>query len=200
MFTGIITDIGHIIACERSEKDTHLKLQTAFDMNTVALGASIACNGICLTVTGTGEDWFSVTASAETMRVTTLSHWQKGDAINLERSLCLGDEVGGHLVSGHVDGVATLKKIEIAGETHILTLEAPDRLLPFIALKGSVTLDGISLTVSNVSASLFTIHTVPYTWHHTNLHHRKAGDVVNLEIDMLARYVERIMQTEHRYG
>ena len=200
MFTGIITDIGRIIACERGEKDTHIKLQTAFDMNTVDLGASIACNGICLTVTDKGDDWFSVTASAETMRVTTLSDWQEGDAINLERALCLGDELGGHLVSGHVDGLTTIEKIEIAGETHILTMKAPEKLSPFIALKGSVTLDGISLTVSSVSANLFTIHTIPYTWQHTNLQYRKTGDSVNLEIDMLARYVERLMQTERRYG
>lgn len=195
MFTGIITDIGDIIACEREGADTHLSIRTAYDTATIALGASIACSGICLTVTELGEDWFAVMASAETHRVTNLSGWNVGTCINLERALRMGDELGGHIVSGHVDGLAILERLEAVGESWQLTMRAPADLARYIARKGSVALDGISLTVNHVEGERFGVNIIPHTWQHTTLSDRKAGDALNLEIDLFARYLERLQES-----
>lgn len=193
MFTGIITDVGIVRKIETAG-DTRFDVTTGYDLQTVALGASIACNGVCLTVIETGEDWFAVQASGETLAVTTLGTLEQGDRLNLERALCLGDELGGHLVCGHVDGKAELVRVTPEGESLRMTLRAPDGLKKYIAPKGSVTLDGISLTVNEVDDRDFGINIIPHTRQMTTLSFVKPGDVLNLEIDMLARYVERMMK------
>ncbi len=194
MFTGIITDIGEVIACDKRDDDTHLRIRCAYDTDHIALGASIACSGICLTVTQLGENWFEVMASAETASITTLAGWNIGTKMNLERALCMGDELGGHIVSGHVDGLASLKSIEQAGESWKLTLTAPPEFSRYIARKGSVALDGISLTVNNVESDIFSVNIIPHTWQQTTLSQRQAGDALNLEIDLFARYLERLQK------
>lgn len=195
MFTGIITDIG-VIRKIGTAGDTRFDITTGYDVQTIALGASIACNGVCLTVIGTGEDWFAVQASGETLAVTTLGALAKGDRLNLERALCLGDELGGHLVSGHVDGTANLISVSPQGESLRLKVRAPDGLKKYIAPKGSVTLNGISLTVNEVEDRDFGLNIIPHTWQQTTLGAARSGDVLNLEIDMLARYVERMMKED----
>lgn len=196
MFTGIITDIGEVIACERTGDDTHLRIRTAYDTASIVLGASIACSGICLTVTELGDDWFAVMASAETAHITSLSGWQTGMRLNLERALKMGDELGGHILSGHVDGIATLEAIEPVGESTKLTLTAPHALSRYIARKGSVALDGISLTVNAVQGDHFSVNIIPHTLAHTTLSDRKAGDALNLEIDLFARNADRKIEWE----
>lgn len=193
MFTGIISDIGRIHQLTHEKGSIHLLIRTSYRLDDVALGASIACNGICLTVTDKTTDSFAVTASGETIAVTTLGNWRSGDDINLERALKMGDELGGHMVSGHVDGLAHITAIESTDVSHKITLKAPAALARYIARKGSVALDGISLTVNAVDGDDFTVNIIPYTWQHTNLYQRRAGDSVNLEVDMLARYAERFM-------
>jgi riboflavin synthase len=193
MFTGIITDIGTVTAID-AQGETAFTLQTSFPMESVALGASIACDGCCLTVVEKGGNSFRVQASRETLRLTTLSGWKTGTRVNLERALRAGDELGGHLVSGHVDGVATIESVEPAGESRVLRLRAPDALARYIAPKGSVTLDGVSLTVNTVEASRFSINVIPHTLQATTLGGRKAGDTLNLEVDLIARYLARLVQ------
>ena len=193
MFTGIVTDVGIIRKIETAG-DTRFEVTTGYDLQTLPLGASIACNGVCLTVIETGEDWFAVQASGETLAVTTLGALAAGDRLNLERALRLGDELGGHLVSGHVDGKAELITLLPEGESLRMKLRAPNALKKYIAPKGSVTLDGVSLTVNEVADRDFGINIIPHTWQMTTLGSIKPGDVLNLEIDMLARYVERMMK------
>ena len=196
MFTGIITDIGSIAQIESRAEDCYLRIQTHYDTETIVIGSSISCNGICLSVMHTDANSFSVMASAETAQVTTLAQWQTGTRINLERALRLGDELGGHLVSGHVDGVALLLDIQAVGDSHRLTLAAPDALQYYIARKGSVSLDGISLTVNQVEGAEFIVNIIPHSWAHTNLADRRVGDALNLEIDLFARYMERLEQRQ----
>ena len=195
MFTGIITAIGTIDHLEK-QGDWQLRIKTPWDCREIALGASIACSGVCLTVTETGDDWFAVAASQETLDLTTISSWQVGTKINLERALAMGEELGGHIVSGHVDGLAELISITPENDSHRLVLRAPSSLAPFIAAKGSVTLDGISLTVNQVDDTLFTINIIEHTWAQTTLAERQLLDKVNLEIDMLARYVARLLDMQ----
>ena len=161
---------------------------------TFSLGQSVACSGICLTVTGMEEGGFTADLSAETLACTTAQYWQTGTKLNLERALKMGDELGGHLVSGHVDGVASLHEITPAGDAYNLTITPPIELLRFIAPKGSVTLDGISLTVNHVTPDAFTVMIIPHTWQHTTLHTATAGTRLNLEVDLLARYVARLQE------
>ena len=194
MFTGIISDIGHVAAIKSKGGQRHLKIETAYATDTIALGASIACNGICLTVTETGENWFAVTASEETCRVTTLAEWDTGWQINLERALKAGDELGGHLVSGHIDGKAVLETITPRDDCYHLRLSAPSSLLPFIATKGSVALDGISLTVNAADARGFEVMIIPHTWEHTTLQYCAEGHEVNLEVDRFAQYAARLTE------
>lgn len=208
MFTGIISDIGTIISHEQSGDDIRLRIQTAYDTSTIDLGASIACNGICLTVTETnhspsprkqGEelsDWFAVTASSETANVTTLKDWRVNTNINLERALRMGDELGGHMVSGHIDGVGRIAQIEPDSDCFSLTITCPNELLRYMAKKGSVALDGISLTINDVNDPNIELMIIPHTWAHTTLQQRKAGDAINIEIDLLARYVERMTKVK----
>jgi riboflavin synthase len=188
MFTGVIHHLGTI-------RDTHiqgdLRLRIACNLRDFTLGESIACNGACLTVVEFGEDWFDVQLSGETLACTAL-RWNKGDVLHLERAMCLGDALDGHLVTGHIDGVATIINIQPNNESHILTLEAPTPLAKFIAAKGSVTLDGVSLTVNSVEGNFFTVNIIPHTWAVTTFAQRKAKDTLNLEIDLIARYVARL--------
>lgn len=195
MFTGIITDIGRVRSVER-QGDTRFTIETAFDMDAVPIGASIANNGVCLTVVEKGPGWFAVQASAETLSKTTLGGWVAGTRVNLERSLKLGDELGGHLVYGHVDGVATVADIRPDGESVRLTFEAPAGLEKYVASKGSVALDGVSLTVNEVDGARFGINIIPHTQIATTFGDLKPGDKVNMEVDMLARYVARLVGQE----
>lgn len=195
MFTGIITDVGRVRAVER-QGDTRFTVETVFAMETVPIGASIANNGVCLTVVEKGPGWFAVQASAETLSKTTLGGWAEGTRVNLERALKVGDELGGHIVSGHVDGVASVVEVRADGESKRFTFEAPATLAKYIAPKGSVALDGVSLTVNEVDGARFGVNIIPHTQDATTFGALKAGDRVNLEIDMLARYVARLAGQE----
>lgn len=191
MFTGIIQDIGTITSARKSG-DWRFVIETQnLDVANKALGASICCSGCCLTVVEKGDNWFAVDVSQESLSKTTLKHWGEGTKINLEPSLCVGDELGGHIVSGHVDGIATLEKIETSEDSHILTIRIPDEYAAFVAQKGSIALNGVSLTVNTVEGSAFTVNIIPHTWEVTTLGDLKAGDPLNFEIDMLARYIQR---------
>ena len=197
MFTGIVREVGKIRSI-RAEGDTKLQIGCTRAPETIELGASISCNGICLTVTGTGTDsgetWFLVDASAETLARTTLGDWQPEMSVNLEPALRLGDELGGHIVSGHVDGVGEVLSIVPEGASHRVVISLPPDLAKFVAVKGSVTVDGISLTVNEVGAESFGVNIIPHTWDATNLAQARIGTRVNLEIDLLARYVARLAE------
>jgi riboflavin synthase len=192
MFTGIITDVGRVKSIRRGG-DTRLDIETRYDTAGVDMGASIACSGACLTVIDKGPGWFGVAASAETLARTTLGTWQAGTGINLERALKVGDELGGHIVSGHVDGVGRLEAIRPEGDSLRLTFSLPEPLRLLVAEKGSITVDGVSLTVNEVSSDRFGVNIIEHTRKVTTLGERKVGDPVNLEIDMLARYVARLL-------
>ncbi|MCK4867836.1 MAG: riboflavin synthase [Alphaproteobacteria bacterium] len=196
MFTGLITDVGRLRAREPLEKGVRFEIETGFPMDEVAIGASIACSGACLTVVEKGADWFAVDVSAETLDKTTLDGWQAGRRINLERSLRLGDELGGHIVSGHVDGVAEIVDRGADGEATRFTIRPPAELAHFVASKGSVALDGVSLTVNELSDGGFGVCIIPHTAAGTTFGDLRPGDRVNLEIDMLARYVARLLEKD----
>jgi riboflavin synthase len=195
MFTGIITDIGTVRSVEQ-KGDVRLTIACSYDMDSVDLGASIACSGACLTVVDKGEDWFAVDVSQETVSKTAPGLWAEGTRLNLERALRVGDELGGHIVTGHVDAVATVTRAEEVGGSIDLTIEAPRSLGGGIAPKGSIALDGVSLTVNEVEdvgkASRFTINLIPHTADHTTLGGVAVGRKLNLEIDVLARYLKRM--------
>ncbi|MEO6114533.1 MAG: riboflavin synthase [Sphingomicrobium sp.] len=197
MFTGIITDVGTVRSVEQ-RADLRLTIGTAYDLATVDLGASIACSGACLTVVDKGDDWFAVDVSAESVSRTAPGLWAEGARLNLERALRVGDELGGHIVTGHVDGLATIVSVEHVGGSWAVTLDAPRALAAAIAAKGSITLDGASLTVNSVEdladAVRFTVNIIPHTADHTTLGGLTAGRAVNLEIDVLARYLQRMTQ------
>jgi riboflavin synthase len=195
MFTGIITDIGHIEDIEH-RGDLRVKISCSYAVDQIPIGASICCSGACLTVVSKGNDWFCVDVSKATLDATILGDWKKGTSINLEQSLKLGEELGGHLVTGHVDGVAELVEVEEVGDSKKLTFKAPDSLKNFIAEKGSITLNGVSLTVNAVSNNVFTINIIPHTWDFTTFKNLTAGSEVNIEIDIIARYVARLMKKE----
>lgn len=197
MFTGLITDVGRVRAVT-SVGDRRIEIETSFPIAEIELGASIACSGVCLTAIEFGDNWFAVEASEETTSKTTVGDWQAGDALNLERSLRIGDELGGHLVFGHVDGVAEIAERRRDGDSIRFSILAPDDLAPYIASKGSVALSGVSLTVNEVDGNRFGVNIIPHTADATTLGNLSAGDRVNLEIDMLARYVAR--QLEARKG
>lgn len=195
MFTGIVSDVGQVRHIEQ-RGDTHLVIATHYDVTAVEIGASIACSGICLTVVDKGsaaDRWFAVTASGETLSKTTLAGWKVGDPVNLERAMRVGDELGGHIVTGHVDGVAELVRLAPEGESLRMTFAAPVALSRFIAAKGSVALDGISLTVNEVDGARFGINVIPHTQAVTTFGRLKPGMTVNLEVDLMARYVARLV-------
>ena len=192
MFTGIITDVGRIRAVDR-HGDARVTFETAYETAGIDLGASIACSGVCLTVVDKGPGWFACDVSAETLARSTASDWQAGTPVNLERSLKLGDELGGHLVYGHVDGVGAVQARAADGEAYRLTFKAPAELMRLIAVKGSIAVDGVSLTVNRVGAGDFEVTVIPHTLRVTTLGASQPGTPVNLEIDMLARYVQRLL-------
>ena len=195
MFTGIITDVGEIIELEK-RGDLRARIKTNYDAKGIAFGASIACDGICLTAVDFGDNWFDVEISAETVSKTIIGSglWEINYKVNLERSLKVGDELGGHIVSGHVDGIATVSSIVDEGDSTRFTFEAPMELARFIAPKGSLALNGTSLTVNEVKENAFGINLVPHTKKVTSWNKTQVGDPINLEIDTLARYVARLAE------
>jgi len=195
MFTGIVTDIGRVRKVEPTARDRRYEIETTWETSGIELGASISHAGCCLTVTETGPGWFAVEVSDETLSKTTLGEWKPGDRVNLERAAKLGDELGGHIVSGHVDGLGRVLSVTPEGGSHRIDIEAPAPLHRFIAPKGSITVDGVSLTVNAVDGRTFGVNIIPHTWEATTLGVLKAGDAVNLEIDMLARYLARWQET-----
>lgn len=197
MFTGIVSDVGRIASRRELDEGRRFRVETAYDPAGIAIGASIACSGVCLTVTalpeaGANERWFEVEAWEEALRLTAAARWDEGTRINLERSLRLGDELGGHLVSGHVDGLARIAERTEEGEAVRFRLEAPPELSRFVARKGSVCLDGTSLTVNGVEGDVFDVLLIRHSLEVTTWGERRAGDLVNLEVDQIARYAERL--------
>lgn len=201
MFTGIVTDVGEVVTVQPQAQGLlhRLKIACSYDRATIVDGASIACAGVCLTVVGAGEEggrtWFAVDAAAETLDITTVAKWREGMRINLERALKIGDELGGHIVAGHVDGLAEVISREDLPDMARVWLRAPSDLARFIAPKGSVALDGVSLTVNEVSDDTFSVLIIPHTLQVTTLGELSAGSVVNLEVDLMARYAARLMET-----
>ncbi|MBO9714139.1 riboflavin synthase [Sphingomonas sp.] len=195
MFTGIVTDIGTIEATER-QGDLRVRIATAYDTAGVDLGASVSCSGVCLTVVDKGPGWFAFDVSGETISRTAAGQWEAGRKLNLERALRLGDELGGHIVTGHVDGIGTVASIGIEGGSHRVTIAAPRALAPYLAAKGSITVDGVSLTVNAVrdtaDACEFDLNIIPHTAEVTTFGGLAPGQPVNLEIDVLARYLQRM--------
>jgi len=199
VFTGIITDVGRVASVSGSG-DTRFEIETVYEPDSIDMGASIACSGVCLTViekgTRNGTHWFAVEASKETLDVTTAGDWQTGHSLNLERALKLGDELGGHIVSGHVDALAEIVNIRPEGDSQRFTFRAPKDIMRFVAPKGSITLDGTSLTVNEVEGDTFGVNLISHTQSVTSWGAAQPGDRVNLEIDVLARYVARLKDTE----
>jgi len=198
MFTGIVTDVGEVLAVQaRAEGLRHLKIACSYDRATIADGASISCNGVCMTVVAAGiEDrtWFSVDAAAETLAITTVGTWHAGARVNLERSLKIGDELGGHIVAGHADGIAEIIEHEQLTDMARFAIRAPSAVSKFIAQKGSVALDGVSLTVNEVQGDIFSVLIIPHTLTVTTLGTWQKGTKINLEVDLMARYAARLME------
>ena len=197
MFTGIVTDVGTVRSAEQ-RGDLRLVIGTGYDMDTVELGASIACSGACLTVVDKGDDWFAVDVSGETVSKTAADHWNEGARLNLERSLRIGDEIGGHIVTGHVDAVGEVLEVVPEGDSKRVRISVPRALGPMIAAKGSVALDGASMTVNevrdaNAETTHFSINVIPHTAQHTTLGELAPGRQLNVEIDVLARYIDRMV-------
>jgi riboflavin synthase len=197
MFTGIVTDVGTVRSAEQ-RGDLRLVIATHYDLASVDLGASIACSGVCLTVVDKGDAWFAVDVSVETVSKTAADHWCQGAKLNLERALRLGDELGGHIVTGHVDAVATVVGTCPEGDSTRIGVSVPKSLAPMIAPKGSITLDGVSLTVNEVrdaddGSTHFAVNIIPHTAQHTSLGTIKAGQQLNVEVDVLARYIDRML-------
>jgi riboflavin synthase len=198
MFTGIVTDVGEVLAVTPRDGLHRIKVACRYPRASLVDGASISCSGVCLTVVAAGEDnkrsWFAVDAAAETLKLTTVGQWQHGSHINLERPLKMGDELGGHVVAGHVDGLATLTKREELTDSARMTFRAPHELMPLIAVKGSVALDGVSLTDNMADRDSFSVLIIPHTLAVTTLGQLRDGAAVNLEVDTLARYAARLAQ------
>ena len=196
MFTGIVTDVGTIRSAEQ-RGDLRLTIATGYDTGTIDLGASIACSGVCLTVVDKGDDWFAVDVSAETRSRTAAGNWQEGAKLNLERSLRLGDEIGGHIMTGHVDAVAQIADVRPDGDSTRIGLSVPTEVGSMIAAKGSIALDGVSLTVNEVreaeGATHFSVNIIPHTGQHTTLRNLQPGQQLNVEVDVLARYIDRML-------
>lgn len=193
MFTGIINTLGTIIS-SKQEGDLLVSISCDWQEDSLKIGESIACNGACLTVITWKNQAFTAQLSAETVNCTA-ARWGMGEKVNLERAMKLGDTLDGHMVTGHVDGIATIASISRDGDSHVLAIDAPEALARFIAAKGSVTLDGISLTVNKVENARFYVNIIPHTWDVTTLGLRSVGDMLNMEIDIIARYVERLMSS-----
>ncbi len=196
MFTGIITDVGRISGVDTQDVGRRLTIETAYDTSDVDIGASIACNGACLTVVEKTPTSFSVDVSGETLDKTTSGGWGVGTRINLERALRAADELGGHLVLGHVDGVARVVGLAHEGDNHRVSIEVPDTLKHYVASKGSITVDGVSLTVNEVDDAVFGVNIIPHTWDNTSLADVDVGTDVNIEVDVIARYVARLLERD----
>ncbi|MDB5475613.1 MAG: riboflavin synthase [Phenylobacterium sp.] len=195
MFTGIVTEVGRVRAVRDTNRDRRFEIASGFDLAGVDIGASNSHAGVCLTVVEKGADWFAVEVSGETLAVTTLGDWHEGRRVNLERAATVGDELGGHIVSGHVDGIGEVVGVEEEGGSHRVRIRVPKPLHRFIAPKGSITVEGVSLTVNEVEDDVFGVNLIPHTWDVTTLGELKPGSRVNLEIDMLARYLARWRET-----
>lgn len=195
MFTGIVTDLGTVRSI-RKRGDTRVEIETAYDTASIEIGDSIACSGPCLTVVDKAPGWFAVEASAETLARTTLGGWKTGSKVNLEKAMRVGEELGGHIVSGHVDGVAAILDTTPEGDSVRFRFAVPEELKKYIAPKGSVALDGVSLTVNEVDGAVFGVNIIGHTRRHTTFGTLASGDRVNIEVDMLARYVARLMESE----
>jgi riboflavin synthase len=195
MFTGIITDVAKVRVIRRSG-DTRFEFITQLDTTSFKIGASIACNGTCLTMVDFGSDWFAVDVSLETLSKTNLGLWKIGTSVNLERPLRVSDELGGHIVSGHIDGVGKVSFIEVKGDSIRYCFDAKKELMKFIAVKGSIAINGVSLTINEIIGNTFSVNIIPHTQANTTFGTTKLDDSVNLEIDMLARYVARLKETE----
>jgi len=195
MFTGIVTDVGRLRAVRDTDRDRRFEIETAYDVAGVAIGASISHAGCCLTVVEKGSGWFAVEVSGETLERTTLGDWTAGRRVNLERAARVGDELGGHIVSGHVDGVGEVLSVTPEGGSRRVRFRAPAPLHRYIAPKGSIAVEGVSLTVNEVEGDVFGVNLIPHTWEVTTLGELAAGGRVNLEIDMLARYLARWRET-----
>ena len=200
MFTGIVTDVGTVRSAEQ-RGDLRLTIATNYDLTKLDLGASISCSGVCLTVIDKGADWFAVDVSGETISKTAPSHWQTGAKLNLERALRLGDELGGHIVTGHVDAVADVVDVHPDGDSARLDIRMPKELASMIAPKGSITLDGVSLTVNEIrededGKAQFSINVIPHTAQHTTFGQIEAGQQLNVEVDVLARYLGRMLAAQ----
>lgn len=196
MFTGIVRATGELIEIKEKNAARRVSIRAGMPLDGIRIGASVACDGCCLTVVEKGPDWLAFDAAAETLAKTGVGKWASGTIVNLETSLRVGDEVGGHMVSGHVDGLATVESIVADGDARRLKIRVPDELAPYVAPKGSVALNGISLTVNEVEGPVFGVCIIPHTWAVTNISRWRKGDKVNLEVDMLARYVARILGKE----
>jgi len=195
MFTGIVTDIGRVRGVRDTNRDRRFEIETAYDLAGIDIGASISHAGCCLTVVEKGPDWFAVEVSGETLAATTLSQWTEGQPVNLERATRVGDELGGHIVSGHVDGIGEVLSVTEEGGSHRVRIRAPRPLHRYIASKGSIGIEGVSLTVNEVEDDVFGVNIIPHTWDVTTLGGLAVGSRVNLEIDMLARYLARWQET-----
>jgi riboflavin synthase len=195
MFTGIVTDVGRVRSIRETNRDRRFEIETEFDLATLEIGASVCHAGCCLTVVEKGTGWFAVEVSGETLSLTTLADWTEGRSVNLERAARVGDELGGHIVSGHVDGIGEVLSVESEGGSHRVRIRAPRPLHRLIAPKGSITVEGVSLTVNEVEDDVFGVNLIPHTWDVTTLGGLRVGSRVNLEIDMLARYLARWRET-----
>ena len=195
MFTGIVTDVGRVKSVRDTNRDRRFEIETGFDTATIDIGASVSHAGCCLTVVDKGPGWFAVEVSGETLAMSTLDEWAEGRPVNLERAARVGDELGGHIVSGHVDGVGEVLSVESEGGSHRVQIRVPRPLHRYIAPKGSITVEGVSLTVNEVEDDVFGVNLIPHTWDVTTLGELKPGSRVNLEIDMLARYLARWRET-----
>jgi riboflavin synthase len=195
MFTGIVTDVGRVKSVRETNRDRRFEIETGFDTATIDIGASVSHAGCCLTVVEKGPGWFAVEVSGETLAMSTLAGWTEGRRVNLERAARVGDELGGHIVSGHVDGVGEVLSVDEEGGSHRVRIRVPQPLHRFIAPKGSITVEGVSLTVNEVEDDVFGVNLIPHTWDVTTLGELKPGARVNLEIDMLARYLARWRET-----
>jgi riboflavin synthase len=195
MFTGIVTDLGRVRSIEK-RGDTRIEIDTAYDTSAIEVGASIACSGPCLTVVDKGPGWFAVEASAETLARTTLGSWRQGTRVNLERAMRVGEELGGHIVSGHVDGIARVVETRPEGDSIRFEFQAPAGFRKYIAPKGSIALDGVSLTVNEVDGARFGVNIIPHTRQVTTFGALKKGGQVNLEVDTIARYVARLLERD----
>ncbi len=196
MFTGIVTDVGRIAGVDTQEVGRRLTIETAYDTSDIDIGASIACNGACLTVVEKTASSFAVDVSGETLEKTTSGSWDVGTRINLERALRAADELGGHLVLGHVDGVAQVVGLAREGDNHRVSIRVPDALKHYVASKGSITVDGVSLTVNEVDDAVFGVNIIPHTWDNTSLADVDVGTDVNIEVDVIARYVARLLERD----